>query len=132
VLDHFGKDHHELLLRQLFYIRQSGTVSEYVDKFSGLVDQLVAYGHNTDPLFYTVYGDDIRSAVQLQPPFSFDVACVLTLLQEELADPSQQRELRNGIHCLEPSWSRRSHYHCHFLLDLTNRRPWLCCLRIEC
>jgi len=43
VLDHFGKDHHELLLRQLFYIRQSGTVSEHVDKFSGLVDQLVAY-----------------------------------------------------------------------------------------
>jgi hypothetical protein len=64
-------------------------VSEYVDKFSGLVDQLVAYGRrNTDPLFYTIYGDDLRSAVQLQPPFTFDVACVLTLLQEEPVDPS--------------------------------------------
>ena len=90
MLDHFGKDHHELLLRQLFYIRQSGTVSKHVDKFSGLVDQLVAYGRrNTDPLFYTVYGDDIRSAVQLQRPFTFDVACVLTQLQEELMDPDK-------------------------------------------
>ena len=53
------------------------------------------YGRrNTDPLFYTVYGDDIPSAVQLQPPFTFDVACVLTLLQEELVDPSHRRELR--------------------------------------
>ena len=48
---------------------------------------------NTNPLFYTVYGDDIRSAVQLQRPFTFDVACVLTQLQEELMDPAQRREL---------------------------------------
>jgi len=51
VLDRFGQDQYELLIRQLFHIRQSGAVQEYADRFTGLVDQLIAYGKTTDPLF---------------------------------------------------------------------------------
>lgn len=50
----FGRDQHELLLRQLFQIRQTHTVQEYIDKFVVLVDQLAAYDsiliHFTIPL----------------------------------------------------------------------------------
>jgi len=40
------------LIRQLFHIRQSGSVADYVSQFSELLDQLVAYGHVTDPIYY--------------------------------------------------------------------------------
>jgi hypothetical protein len=36
--DQFGRDQHESLIRQLFHIKQLGTVQEYIDKFSELVD----------------------------------------------------------------------------------------------
>jgi hypothetical protein len=38
LLDRFGREHQELFLRQLFNIRQSGTITEYVEKFAELVD----------------------------------------------------------------------------------------------
>jgi hypothetical protein len=41
--DCFGRDQHEALIRQLFHIKQSGAVAEYVKQFSALVDQLSAY-----------------------------------------------------------------------------------------
>jgi hypothetical protein len=36
--DCFGRDQHEVLICQLFHIRQKGTVTEYVEEFSALVD----------------------------------------------------------------------------------------------
>lgn len=36
--ERFSRDQHELLLRQLFNIRQTGSVSEYVVKFTSLID----------------------------------------------------------------------------------------------
>ena len=85
VLDCFGRDLYELLIRQLFHIRQTRNVQEYIDRFTGLVDQLIAYGKTTDPLFYAMrfvdgLRDDIRSAVHMQCPSSVDAACVLALL----------------------------------------------------
>jgi hypothetical protein len=43
VHDRLGRDQHEALIRQLFHINQSGTIAEYVEQFSELVDQLVSY-----------------------------------------------------------------------------------------
>ena len=53
-MERFGKDQHALLIRQLFHIYQVGSVQEYIDKYTGLVEQLIAYGHNTDPLYYAM------------------------------------------------------------------------------
>ena len=53
ILDRFGKDHHELLIRQLFHIKQLSTVTEYIERFYGLVDQLAAYESKFDQLYYT-------------------------------------------------------------------------------
>lgn len=42
------------LLRQLFHIRQTTTVTDYVEWFT-LVDQLKAYTSTTDMLYYTTH-----------------------------------------------------------------------------
>jgi hypothetical protein len=39
----FGHDQHESLIRLLFHIRQSSSVQEYIEQFTELIDQLVAY-----------------------------------------------------------------------------------------
>lgn len=90
LLDRFGKDEHEAFIRSLFRIRQTSTVSEYVERFSALVDNLVAYGRPMDPIYFVqrfVDGlrEDIRAVVFVQRPSSLDSACVFALLQEEVS-----------------------------------------------
>lgn len=88
------------MIRKLFHIKQTSTVQDYVDRFSELVDLLVAYEHNIDPLYYTMrfiddLRDDIKSVILVQCPSTLDTACVLALLQEE-AESSQRREFHRG------------------------------------
>ena len=64
-----------------------------------MVDQLLAYGRNTDPIYYAMrFVDglraDIRVVVHMQRPQNLDTACVLALLQEELVDPVHKKEFR--------------------------------------
>jgi len=98
-MESFGKDQHAFLIHQLFHIYQAGSVQEYIDKYTGLVEQLIAYGRNTDPLYYAMrFVDglraDIRAAVHLQRPTTLDAACMLALLQEELVEPGRRRDVR--------------------------------------
>jgi hypothetical protein len=98
--DRFGRDQHEALIRQLFHIHQVGSVTEYVEQFSTLVDQLGVYEANANPMHYAtgfVYGlcDDIKSVVMIQRPSTLDTACALALVQEEAAD-SIKREFRRS------------------------------------
>jgi hypothetical protein len=69
--DRFGREQHESLIRQLFHIRLSGTVAEYVEQFLVLVDHLSTYEANADPLYYTMrfidgLRDDIKSVIMVQ------------------------------------------------------------------
>jgi hypothetical protein len=89
--DRFSRDQHELILRQLFHIKQTSTVTEYVEKFTKLVDQLKSYNPNFDTLsLITRFVDglriDIRAVVLVARPSTLDTACTLALLQEEAAD----------------------------------------------
>lgn len=91
--DRFDRDQHELLIRQLFNVRQQTTVSAYIATFSELVDQLTTYSPNADPLFYTMrfidgLRHDIKAVVLVQRPPSFKTACRLALLQEEVGTDS--------------------------------------------
>ncbi|RLM68934.1 putative gag-pol polyprotein [Panicum miliaceum] len=99
ILDRFGKNHHELLIRQLFHINQLSSVAEYRERFSELVDQLTAYETHTDPPYYTMrFVDgprgDIQSVVLIQRPSDLDTACVLALLQEEVSEGDKKKEFR--------------------------------------
>ena len=85
IRERFGKDQHESLIRQMFHIKQTTSLTEYVDKFSQLVDQLEAYHFVTDPLYYTMcfldgLKDDIKVLVAVQRPSDLDIACTLALL----------------------------------------------------
>ena len=76
----------------MFQIRQSGTVADYIEQFSAIVDQLGAYNHTIDPLFYTMrfidgLQENIRVAVSMHQPQNWDTACVLAQLQEDLFGP---------------------------------------------
>lgn len=98
-MERFGRDEHEVLIRKLFHIRQSGSIAEYISDFSQLVDQLRAYEPMTDPLYYTTHFIDglhhnIRSSNLLQRPPDLDIACVFASLQEEAADTGQRKEYR--------------------------------------
>jgi hypothetical protein len=88
ILERFGKDQHQWLLRQLFHIRQTSSVTAYVDEFFQLVDKLNAYQVQSDPLYYTMkfvdgLRDDIKAVVMLQRPHDLDTTTVLAQLQVE-------------------------------------------------
>jgi hypothetical protein len=63
--DRLGREQHELLIRQLYKIKQSESVQQYIDMLCELIDQLQAYSPTTDPLYYTTrfidgLNDDIK------------------------------------------------------------------------
>jgi transposase InsO family protein len=108
--DRFDRDQYQALLRQLFRIRQIGTVAEYIDRFSTLVDQLTAYNAAHDPLYFTTrfvdgLRGDIRAVVLIQRPTDLDTACTLALLQEEVSEPAHRTE---GRKFAAASWSKPS------------------------
>jgi hypothetical protein len=84
--ERFGKNHHEILIRQVYCIKQSGSIQEYIDQFCELVDQLKAYSKDTNPLYYTTrlidgLRDDIKSVILVQRPPDLDTACCLAVAE---------------------------------------------------
>jgi len=88
--DRFGRDQRDKLVRQMFHISQTSTITDYVESFSTLFDQLKAYQPNPDMHYFTTQfvdglRDDIRMVITLQCPSTLDTAYSLALLQEEVA-----------------------------------------------
>jgi hypothetical protein len=80
LLERFGWDQHELLLRQLFQIKQTASVQEYIDKFTEIIDNLSAYTPDPDLLSYTTrfvdgLRTDIRAIILVQRPSDLDTTC---------------------------------------------------------
>lgn len=81
----------QTLLRRMFHISQTGTVAEYVQSFSELVDQINAFDAQPDVLHYLTRFLDglvpaVRVLVAIQQPEDMDTAYTLALLYEELGD----------------------------------------------
>jgi hypothetical protein len=53
VCNRFDKDEHNHLLRHFFHIKQTTTVSVYVEQFSDLVHQLLAHDPSFEPSVIT-------------------------------------------------------------------------------
>jgi hypothetical protein len=51
--DRFGRDQHEALIRQLFHIKKIGSIQNYIDKYTELIDQLLAYEPAANQRYYT-------------------------------------------------------------------------------
>lgn len=87
----FGRDRHQLLIRQFYTIKQNTTVAEYIERFDILMNHLVSYSDTTHPYYFLtrfVEGlrADIRAVVMVQRPTDLDTACSLALLQEEVTE----------------------------------------------
>lgn len=88
----FGKNKCASYHRQLRALRQTGSVTEYHEKFEQLRHQILLYNSNLDEGFFvdkflSGLRDDIRSALWLHCPDNLDTACTLALLQEEDLEP---------------------------------------------
>lgn len=86
-------------MRQLFQIKQVGSVTEYVGKFSELIDQLRAYDSQIDLVYHTMrfidgLREDVKSTVLVQRPRNVDAACALSLLQDEVVKPCTKKEYK--------------------------------------
>lgn len=53
MLSRFGRNQHDSLVHRLYYLRQTGSVEEYISQFSELMDQLTAYEPDPDMFHYT-------------------------------------------------------------------------------
>ena len=95
----FDRDQHEFLLRKMNCICQTSSVQDYVDHFSELVDQLIAYVSSTNALHYITHfldglHSEIRTVILVQRPDSLDTTYTLALLQEEAVDSSRKRDFK--------------------------------------
>lgn len=89
----FGRNKHQNILRQLFHVRQTGTVEEDVERFSELYDQLTTYETDPNPVHYVTrfmegLTPSVRLIVGIQQPADLDSAYALALLSEELSESS--------------------------------------------
>lgn len=99
--ERFSRDQHELLLRQLFHIKHTTTVSEYIEKFIDLYEQLKAYNPNPNKLYFTTrfvdgLREDIRFVIMVAHPQDLDSACTLALLQEGALDQGNCKEFKQS------------------------------------
>ena len=88
---HFDRGHYQLLYRQSFKIRQTSTVSEYVERFNTIMHHMLAYKPDLDLMFFTTHFIDglqkeIKSIVLIQQPEELETAVSLALLQEEIGE----------------------------------------------
>lgn len=103
LMDRFRRDQHEVLIRKLFHIKQSGSITEYTDQFAQLVDQLSAYENRADPLYYIVrfvdgLRHDVRATVLGQRPPDLDTAFALAQLQDEITEPWRKTQAKPEFH----------------------------------
>jgi hypothetical protein len=101
VCDRFEKDQHDYLLRQFFHVKQTNSVSEYIEKFDTIVHQILAH----DPKFNSAtvtnrfidgLRDDIRAVVLVHRPGNLDTASSIALLQEETSKDPPKREYKRN------------------------------------
>lgn len=93
----FGREEFQQQLRSFNRLKQSGTVTEFAEKFNESMHNLLAH-HTWDPMFFmTQFTDglrsDIRAAVILHQPKNLDTTVSLACLQEEVLE-TMRRETR--------------------------------------
>lgn len=87
----FDKDQHDLLIRQMDQIRQTGTVWEFYEHFDELMNQLLAYDPEVN-MRYLIHRfteglhREIRNAVLLHRPRDLETALAIASLQEEVLE----------------------------------------------
>ena len=81
----FDKDEHNHLLRTFFHIKQSTTVTEYIEQFSDILHQLLVHDPSLPSSIITNHFVDglkkeIRAVIMIHRPKDLDTASSLALL----------------------------------------------------
>jgi hypothetical protein len=97
----FGRDQHNLLIRQFYHIHQTSSVAEYVENFDQLMHQLLAHENNLTSTMITArfvdgLKDEIKTVVIIQRPPDLDTACSLAMLQEDVLQHTRHREIKRS------------------------------------
>ncbi|XP_066359557.1 uncharacterized protein [Miscanthus floridulus] len=103
VSNRFYKDEHNHLLRHFFHVKQTATVSEYIEQFSEIIRQLLAYDPTIAQFVITnrfVDGlkKEIRAVIMVHRHRDLDAASSLALLQEEASQDSVTRKSELGLY----------------------------------
>lgn len=101
VVEKFGREHYQNLLRQFNTLKQHGTVVEYMHQFEDLMHQILAHNPAIDSLFFTTQfleglKAEIKSGVILHRPKDLDTAFSLATMQEELLEALPRRDYRRA------------------------------------
>jgi len=115
LLERFGTDEHDTLIRKLLHIQQTGTVTEYITKFTKLIDQLTAFESPADLRHYTMkfidaLHPDIRSIDFSQRPKDLNTTCSLASLQDEVANSFRVKDVKKSIYSPYPVSAARGAY----------------------
>lgn len=99
VSEKFGRDQYQAQLRQFANLSQTGTVTDYMNRFEELMHNLLAHNSGFDPVYFTTkfldgLHSEIRAGVVLHRPTDLDSAFSLSLLQEELLETMRRRDYR--------------------------------------
>lgn len=102
VVNRFGRNQHQSLVRKLYRLKQTGSVEEYINQFSELMDQLTAYEPEPYRLHYaTRFVEGLKSSVRMvvavQRPADLDTAYSIAAVQEEISDSKPEYNRRPGF-----------------------------------
>jgi hypothetical protein len=98
LITRFGRDQHNLLIRQFYHIKQITSVVDYVEQFDILMHQLLAHENQLTSSMITArfidgLKDEIKSVILIQRPSDLDTACSLALLQEDMLICTGRKEV---------------------------------------
>ena len=48
----FGRDKHQMLIRQFYAIKQHTIVADFIERFESLMNHLISYSESTHPYFF--------------------------------------------------------------------------------
>jgi hypothetical protein len=85
VFNRWGKDQHQIFMRQILSLKQSGPVTKYIEKFDDLRHQLLLHDPSTSNVFFVArflegLREDIRSVIVIHRPQDMDTVCSLALM----------------------------------------------------
>jgi hypothetical protein len=109
ICSRFERDQQSHLDRQFLHLKQTSTVTAYIEKYDELVHHILAHDpcfsqHMIISRFIDGLREDIRAVVILHRPPTLDSACSLALLQEEVLLDFVPQESKKS----DSSWSSKT------------------------
>jgi hypothetical protein len=102
VFKRWDRDQHQIFMKQVLALKQTGSIAEYIEKFEDLRHQLLLHYPSVSNVFFVAHfldglRDDIRSAITIHRAQDMETVCSVALMQEEEAEGGGKNQFRNQI-----------------------------------